>query len=107
MADSKAMYQEAFNAFAGRNYDEAIALYLKLIEAEPTFVLAYQGIAEAYARAGRLEEAVKAIRKAIELDPEEALYYTSLSRFLQQQGRIPEAEEAAATAARLQSKPTL
>ena len=103
MADLKAMHKEAFEAFAKGDYDEAIAAYLRLIEANPSFALAYQGLAEAYSRKGELEEAVRSIRKAIEAEPDESLYHTSLSRFLQMQGKVPEAEEAAAVASRLQS----
>ena len=83
---------------------EAISRYQRVIEADPTFPLAYQGLAEVYSRKGQLEEAVRAIRKAIELEPDESLFHTSLSRFLQMQGRISEAEEAAAIAGRLQSR---
>ena len=103
MADLRALYQEAFDAFADQDYDEAIARYQRVIEADSSFVLAYQGLAEGYARKGQLEEAVRTIRQAIELEPNESLFHTSLSRFLQMQGKIPEAEEAAAAANRLQS----
>ncbi len=73
-----------------------------MIEADPGFALAYQGVAEVYSRQGEVEEAVSSIRKAIEIEPEESLFHTSLSRFLQMQGKIPEAEEAAAVASQLQ-----
>ncbi len=107
MGDIRAMYQEAFDHFSEQEYDLSIAAYQRVNEADPTFVLAYQGLAEAHGRKGDLQAAIAAIQKAIELDPAEALYHTSLSRFLQQQGKIPEAEEAAAAAARLQSKGSL
>jgi len=103
MADLRALYQEAFDAFTRQDYDEAVTRYQRVIEADPSFALAYQGLAEVYSRSGHLDEAVGAIRKAIEFEPDESLYYTSLSRFLQMQGKIPEAEEAAAAANRLQS----
>jgi tetratricopeptide (TPR) repeat protein len=107
MADLRALYREAFGAFARGDYEAAIAGYRRALEQDPRFALACQGLAEAHARAGQLELAVEAIRRAIALEPGEPLYQTSLSRFLQQLGRIPEAEAAAAAAARLQSKPTL
>ena len=88
-----------------RNETEVWPRWLGLIEANPSFALAYQGLAEAYSRKGELEEAVRSIRKAIEAEPDESLYHTSLSRFLQMQGKVPEAEEAAAVASRLQSRP--
>ncbi len=104
MSDLKALYKEAFGAFARGELDEAIAAYQRVIEVDAGFALAYQGLAEAHARKGELDDAVAAIRKAIEAEPSESLYYTSLSRFLQMQGKVPEAEEAAANALRLQSR---
>ncbi len=104
MPDLRALYQVAFDAFTRQDYDEAVTRYQRVIESDPSFALAYPGLAEVYSRKGQLEEAVGAIRKAIELEPDESLYHTSLSRFLQMQGKIPEAEEAAAAASRLQSR---
>ena len=104
MSEVKRLYREAFEEFAKQNYAEAINGYRRVVEADPNFVLAYQAMAEAYARSNDLAGAVDAILKAIEIDPDEPLFHTSLSRFYQQQGRIPEAEEEAAIATRLQSK---
>ncbi len=103
MADVAALYKEAFGAFARGETDQAIAGFERVVEADPSFALAYQGLAEVYGRSDRLDEAVAAIQKAIEIEPGESLFLTSLSRFLQRQGKVPEAEEAAARAARLQS----
>ncbi len=104
MSEVKQLYREAFEEFAKQNYAEAITGYRRVVEADPNFVLAYQAMAEAYARSENLDGAIAAILKAIEIDPDEPLFHTSLSRFLQQQGRVPEAEEEAAIATRLQSK---
>ena len=104
MSEIRALYQEAFDHFAEQEYDLSIAAYRRVNEADPTFVLAYQGLAEAHGRKGELPAAIAAIQKAIELDPDEALYHTSLSRFLQQQGKIPEAEEAMAKGMEAQTR---
>lgn len=101
------MYKQAFGAFASGDYAAAIDGYRKVIELDSGFGLAFQGLAEAHAKAGDLDSAVEAIQRAIACDPEESLYYTSLSRFLQMQGKIPEAEDAAANAMRLQSRQPL
>ncbi len=102
MSDVAALYKEAFGAFTRGETEQAIAGFKGAIEADPGFALAYQGLAEVYARSDRLDEAVETIRKAIEIEPDESLFLTGLSRLLQRQGKIPEAEEAAARAARLQ-----
>ncbi len=104
MSDVAALYKEAFGAFTRGDTEAAIAGFQKVIEADASFALAYQGLAEVYGRADRLDDAVASIQKAIEIEPEESLFLTSLSRFLQRQGKVPEAEEAAARAARLQTR---
>jgi tetratricopeptide (TPR) repeat protein len=104
MADVKSMYKEAFRAFAEGDHDEAIAGYQKVVELDPGFALAFQGMAEAYGRKEQYEEAIAAIEKAIETEPDEPLYHTSLSRFLQRLGRLTEAEAAAAEAQRVHAR---
>jgi tetratricopeptide (TPR) repeat protein len=101
MSELRAIYQQAFDAFVKGDYTASVEAYQRVIERDPRFGLAYQGLAEVYSRLNRLDDAVATIKKAIECDPAEPLFHTSLSRFLQRQGRIPEAEEAAAVAARM------
>ena len=102
MSNLREIYRRALHAFASKEYDEAIALYSEMIEADSGFTLAYQGLAEVYAHTDRLNDAITTIQKAIKLEPDESLFHTSLSRFYQAQGKIPEAEEAAAMASKLQ-----
>lgn len=102
MADARQLYRDAFKKFSSGELEAAVAGFQQAIEADAGFALAYQGLAEVYARMDRLDDAIATIQKAIEAEPDESLYHTSLSRFLQRQGRIPEAEEAAVAAARLQ-----
>ena len=88
MAELREIYQKAFDAFVRQEYEEAVQGYLAVIEADASFVLAYQGLAEVYSRQDNLDLAIETIKKAIELDPDESLYHTSLSRFLQDAARI-------------------
>lgn len=104
MADVKQLYKDAFAAFARGDLDAAVEGYKKVAEVDAGFSLAWQGLAEVYARQNRLDLAVEAIGKAIEADPDESLYHTSLSRFLQRQGKVPEAEAAALEAQRVQAR---
>ena len=71
MADVKQLYKDAFAAFAGGDLDAAIEGYKKVAEADAGFSLAWQGLAEVYARQDRLDLAIEAIRKAIEADEAE------------------------------------
>ena len=104
MSELRDLYQKAFDAFAAQEYDTAIEGYQAVIDKDPEFALAFQGLAEAHSRKGELAQAVDAIQKAIVLDPDESLFHTSLSRFYEGMGKIPEAEEAAAVAHGVQSR---
>ena len=68
MADVAAMYKEAFGAFTRGELEEAVGGFLKVVEADRGFALAYQGLAETYARLERLDDAIETIKKAIETE---------------------------------------
>ena len=67
MSEVAALYKKAFGAFTRGDTDAAIAGFEKVVEADASFALAYQGLAEVYGRADRLDEAVATIKKAITL----------------------------------------
>ena len=104
MTDARAIYREGFQQFADDRLDEAIALYLQAVEADPTLAIAWNGLSMAYREKGDMDRAIEAGVKLIELEPDDALNHTNLSILYQNKGMIPEAEEAAAVATRLEAK---
>jgi len=58
MSELRAMYQQAFDAFVKGDYEVSVAAYQRVIERDPRFGLAYQGLAEVYSRLNRLDDAI-------------------------------------------------
>ena len=104
MADARAIYREGFQHFADDRMDEAIALYLQAVEADPRLAIAWNGLSMAYREKGDLDRAIEAGKKLIELEPDDALNHTNLSILYQNKGMIPEAEDEKALAMQLETK---
>ena len=104
MTDARALYREGFRHFADDRVDEAIALYLQALEAQPDLAIAWNGLSMAYRQQGELDDAIEAGRKLIELEPDDALNHTNLSILYQSKGMIPEAEEEKAIAMQLEMR---
>jgi len=104
MTDARAIYREGFQHFADDRMDEAIALYLQAVEADPNLAIAWNGLSMAYREKGDLDRAIEAGLKLIELEPDDALNHTNLSILYQNKGMIPEAEDEKALAMQLEMK---
>jgi Flp pilus assembly protein TadD len=101
MAQARAVYKQAFDAFVAGRVDEAVAGYRRAVAEDPALAIAWNGLAMALAQQGDLDGAIEAGRRLVELEPDEALGHTSLSIFYQRKGMIREAEDEKATATRL------
>ncbi len=56
--------------FKKKNYDAAISRYLTAIEYQADSVRAYDSLAKAYEKGGKLPEAMRAIKKFLEINPD-------------------------------------
>jgi adenylate cyclase len=101
-----------FYAMTKRAFDHAVKMYQQAIAADPSFALAYAGIADAHsflfmygdstpANAGRAQEASN---RAVELDPDSAEAHASRGIALSISKRYDEAEKEFETALRLNGK---
>lgn len=88
--DTGAYLSRAVAARRAGNLEEAIALYRKAVEAEPTSASHRRGLAETLAVAGDAAAAVQELQRAIELAPDEARGYRQLGRLLLLAGRAQE-----------------
>ena len=102
--DAKAVYKEGFGHFVKNEVEEAIALYRRALEMDPSLAIAWNGLSMALAKQGALEEAIEAADRLVALEPDDPLSHTNLSRILMQKGMIQEAEDARAKAMGLQMK---
>ena len=104
MSEARNIYREGFQHFADDRLDEAIALYKKAVEVDPTLAIAWNGLSMAYREKGELDNAIESGKKLIELEPDEALNHTNLSILFQNKGMITEAEDEKALAMQLEMK---
>jgi tetratricopeptide (TPR) repeat protein len=82
-------------------HDEAIAVYLKLIELEPEHAAAHINLGTLYYNRLDYKSSEKHYRLAVQADPRYALAYFDLGNVLDETGRIPDAIAAYKTAIQL------
>lgn len=87
------LFEKAVDAFGEDNHADAVDLYRKALELDPSYQDALHGLGMALFASGRFDEAVQTAKKLIEIDNDDVLAHTSLSMFYQAQGRIEEAEK--------------
>lgn len=91
-------YYAALDLMAEGQLEQAVALYRKALQSDPTFTEAMHGLARALQDLQRYDEAIEVARKIAEVDPDDVLAHTSLSVLYQKKGMIPEAEAEGAKA---------
>jgi tetratricopeptide (TPR) repeat protein len=104
MPDKEELYDEAIDLYAEERYDDAIAVYNRVLEVDAKFTDAVHGLAMCYQAKGDLDAAIELTKRYIEQEPEDILAFTNLSMFYQKKGMIKEAEAAGAEARRLDWK---
>ncbi len=82
-------------------HDEAIRIYLHVLELEPAHAAAHINLGTLYYNRQNFEGAEKHYRAAVEADPRYALAYFDLGNVLDETNRIPDAVTAYTTAIRL------
>ena len=91
-------YYAALDLMAEGQLEQAVALYRKALQSDPTFTEAMHGLARALQDLQRYDEAIEVAQKIAEVDPDDVLAHTSLSVLYQKKGMIPEAEAEGAKA---------
>ncbi len=95
-------HQNLAGAAAERgDFEEAARQYRRVIELEPAFPKAYDGLGHALDKLGRTEEAVGLLTTAVRLDPRSAEARNNLGIAMERLGRNPEAAANYREAARL------
>ncbi len=83
---------QGFKHFSNQEYDNAIECFREAINLDANFDTAYNALAEAYNKSGRLENAIEAAKKMVEISPNDPFSHTALSRLYVQKGLIEDAE---------------
>ncbi len=70
-------FQKGYNAGINEEYDKSISFFLRAIELDPDYAVAYYNLGLAYYDQGNHTKAIELWEKAIELDPELAMAYNN------------------------------
>lgn len=84
------LFRKAYDIQMQGNYEEAVDLYKKSIEVQPTSE-AHTFLGWAYSFMGKIDEAIEECLNAIEVDPTLGNPYNDIGSYLMKQGKYEEA----------------
>jgi choline-sulfatase len=87
--------RKAFNLFRAGQYEEALAVYQRLLRENPRMLDLWDVSARALVRLGRPEEAIAAAREALKLSPQTTHLALLVANLSLEQGRIEDAKQHA------------
>ena len=100
--ESRRLYSEALDHFGEGKLEDAARLMEKVLEADPNFLDAYEGLAMAHSRLGNLDRAIALMEELVLRDPRSIMAHSNLSVFYMKKGMKEKAEEEKARATVLQ-----
>ena len=93
-SDVRADYDNAMRQLEAKQYDQGIALLLKVTEKAPNAAAAYVDLGIAYGKAGDLDKAVASLKRAVELNPRQLVAYNELGILYRRKGEFAAARES-------------
>jgi tetratricopeptide (TPR) repeat protein len=95
---------EAREALSKRQWNTALNLYSRAIEAKPTNAAAYLGRARANAELGNLDQALSDVNQAIKVEPKNPASLGQRGVILKMQGKLDEADRSLSAAIRYNNR---
>lgn len=88
---SEQLVRQAESAYNARNYSQAEAIWRRVIQSNPSNVVAYIKLGDALKNQGKFDEAIATYRQAIQLDPNNPKAYNNMGLALYSQKKFDEA----------------
>jgi Flp pilus assembly protein TadD len=92
-ADVRNDYDNAMHLLDAKQYDQGIALLLKVTQKAPNASAAYIDLGIAYDRSGDLDKALTSLKRAVELNPRQLVAYNELGIVYRRKGEFAAARE--------------
>jgi Flp pilus assembly protein TadD len=93
-ADVRGDYDNAVRLVEAKQYDQGIALLLKVTQKAPNAAAAYVDLGIAYSRSGDLDNALATLKHAVELNPRQLVAYNELGIVYRRKGQFAAARES-------------
>jgi Flp pilus assembly protein TadD len=93
-ADARTDYDNALRLLEAKQYDQGIALLLRVTEKAPNASAAYVDLGIAYDRSGDLDKALASLKRAVELNPRQLVAYNELGIVYRRKGEFAAARES-------------
>ena len=93
-ADVRADYDNAQRLLEAKQYEQGIALLLKVTQKAPNATAAYVDLGIAYGKSGDLDKAVASLKRAVELNPRQLVAYNELGIVYRRRGEFAAARES-------------
>jgi len=93
-SEARADYDSATRLLEAKQYDQGIALLLKVTQKAPNAAAAYVDLGIAYDRSGDLDKALASLKRAVELNPRQLVAYNELGIVYRRKGEFAAARES-------------